>query len=71
MSPHQYRQKQLYIKAMHMLLGARETVQEIAHQLGFEDEYYFSRFFKKASGKSPSHYRRAHESVTGKKRSCK
>ena len=34
-----------------------ETVQEIAHSLGFADPTQFSHFFKKNSGLSPSHYR--------------
>ena len=33
------------------------TVKEIAHNLGFFDEYHFSKQFKKITGKSPTEYR--------------
>ena len=32
-------------------------VKEIAAQLGFTDQGYFSRLFKKETGKSPAEYR--------------
>ncbi len=35
------------------------TVKEIAFNLGFYDEYHFSRQFKSVTGKSPAHYRDA------------
>lgn len=56
-SPHQYRQKQIYQKAWHLLLGSDASIQAVAQQLGFEDEHYFSRFFKKHNGLSPAHFR--------------
>lgn len=33
------------------------SIKELSHALGFKDQYYFSRVFKKYCGKSPSHYR--------------
>jgi AraC family transcriptional activator of pobA len=34
-----------------------KTVKEIAYLLGYNDEFYFSRFFKKQTGASPVQYR--------------
>ena len=34
-----------------------KTIKEIAHWLGYADEYYFSRFFKRHAGISPQQYR--------------
>jgi YesN/AraC family two-component response regulator len=33
-------------------------INEIAHKLGYEDPYYFSRIFKNVMGNSPSEYRK-------------
>ena len=34
-----------------------KTIREISEKLDFCNEYYFSRFFKKHTGKTPSQYR--------------
>jgi len=39
------------------LLNSKETVSEIAYDLGFEYPQYFSRMFKKKTGVSPAKYR--------------
>ncbi|MDO4336715.1 MAG: helix-turn-helix domain-containing protein [Eubacteriales bacterium] len=44
--------------AKKLLNTTGKTVQEIAFQTGYKDEKYFSRLFKKATGKSPSEYRK-------------
>ncbi|HEY5584401.1 MAG TPA: AraC family transcriptional regulator [Ruminiclostridium sp.] len=44
-------------KAKEMLLLSELSVKEIAYKLGFTDEFYFSRFFKKYEGISPKLYR--------------
>ena len=45
-------------KAKTMLAGSNCTVAEAADACGFEDPYYFSRFFKKEVGLSPTQYRK-------------
>ena len=45
-------------QAMVLLLNTELTVKEIAAGLGFSDEFYFSRMFRKKCGKSPREYRR-------------
>ncbi len=39
------------------LLERGLAVKEVAHRLGFSDEYYFSRLFKQKTGISPSHWK--------------
>lgn len=43
-------------KACDLLLEKRYTVYEIAYMVGYENSKYFSREFKKQTGKSPSEY---------------
>jgi len=40
------------------LLGSTVSVSEIAYELGFEYPQYFSKMFKKNTGKSPAEYRK-------------
>lgn len=43
--------------AITMLARPHETVENVAYTLGFSDRAYFSKVFKKYSGKSPSEYK--------------
>ncbi len=45
-------------KAKVLLLTTDKTVESIADEIGFGDEYYFSKFFKKAVGVAPTHFKR-------------
>lgn len=45
--------------ASFMLANTGLTIATVAERTGFSDEAYFSRAFKKATGKSPSEFRRA------------
>jgi len=46
-------------KAKSMLSNTELTIKEVAAACGFEDEYYFSNFFKKQLGISPTFFRRS------------
>jgi len=48
--------ERIAIAARVELRSGRKSVKEVAIDLGFEDPLYFSRFFKKQFGLSPSHY---------------
>lgn len=49
--------KRMILEAKRELLNSSKTVNEITFELGFADSAYFSRFFKKQTGFSPSHFR--------------
>jgi AraC-like DNA-binding protein len=55
---HQYITDRLIQRAALSLLLTDRTIQEIANDLGFSDEFYFSRFFKQKMEYSPREYRR-------------
>jgi AraC-like DNA-binding protein len=46
-------------KAKELLTGSSLQIKEIANACGFENEYYFSNFFKKHIKMSPSDFRNA------------
>ncbi len=52
-----YIHSQLVSKASKLLLLTNKSVKEIAYELGFNDEFYFSRFFKKEMNYGPREYR--------------
>ena len=49
--------ERIIIEAKRELYLTDKTVKEIAYELGYEDEYYFSRFFKVNAEVSPQMYR--------------
>lgn len=52
----EYTNKMRVESAKQMLSKASYSVRETARMLGFSDEYYFSRLFKKVEGKPPSSF---------------
>ncbi|MBO5908285.1 MAG: AraC family transcriptional regulator [Clostridia bacterium] len=58
MTPLEYRNRLLTERAKELLSTTESTVAEIADMLGFSNIAYFSRFFKKQTGTSPSTYAR-------------
>ena len=49
--------ERIIIEAKRELYLTNKPVKEIAYDLGYNDEYYFSRFFKKNAEVSPQEYR--------------
>jgi len=49
--------ERIIIEAKRELYLTNKSVKEVAYELGYEDEYYFSRFFKKNVNISPQAYR--------------
>ena len=57
MTPKNFLSGVLIKQACRLLLQKRCTIKEVADQLGFNNEFYFSRFFKKFMHVSPGQYR--------------
>lgn len=57
-TPGRYIDEMLFMEACRRLLLTDRPIGEISEQLGFCDQFYFSRRFRARSGKSPSAYRR-------------
>ena len=49
--------ERIVIEAKRELFLTNKSVKEVAYELGYDDEYYFSRFFKKNVSISPQVYR--------------
>jgi AraC family transcriptional activator of pobA len=57
-SPKTIIQTRLIADARRRLMYTRQSIEYIAHDLGFKDQAYFSRFFKKLQGQTPAGYRK-------------
>ena len=51
-------QKEILREAQRMLYYTENTIKEVSGLLGYEDEKYFMRFFRKKTGLSPTEYRK-------------
>lgn len=57
LSPHQYYLDLKIMRAKELILTSNLSIKEIAYHLNFESIHYFSRFFKKKTGMTPSELR--------------
>ena len=57
-TPQDYIQGRIIDMAKDMLLGTRQTVNEISFRLGFQYSQHFNRYFKRGTGLTPTEYRR-------------
>lgn len=48
----------IILEAKRLLRSTALSVKEVAHELGFDDHAYFSRFFKKGTGMTPLEFKR-------------
>lgn len=58
MSPRKYMDQLIISKACNLLLREDYSVAGIAEELGFSDQFYFAKYFKKQMFVSPSEYRK-------------
>ena len=56
-TPSQLINERIILESKKLLHLTYRSVKEIASELGFTDEFYFSRYFKKSVGCSPKNYR--------------
>lgn len=59
-SPQHIIQERLALEAKRLLHYTDKTVSEVGFDLGYDDPAYFSRFFKKHTGYSPSEFKQHH-----------
>ncbi len=59
-TPKEYIHAQLFIKAEHLLFHTTCSVKEISDQLGFCDQFYFSKCFSQRYGLPPLRYRQTY-----------
>ena len=65
-SPVHYQMKTRMARAKYILLKTDRTMSEISNELGYKDQFHFSKAFKKESGSSPKLYRLNNRSSFGK-----
>ncbi len=57
LSPWEYLTRYRIQRAKELLYRTNDSIRSIAHQVGFKDQAYFSRVFRKQTGASPNEFR--------------
>jgi transcriptional regulator GlxA family with amidase domain len=57
LSPWDYLNRYRIQRAKELLRSTNDSIRSIAHQVGFKDQAYFSRVFRKQAGSSPNEFR--------------
>jgi transcriptional regulator GlxA family with amidase domain len=57
LSPWDYLNRYRMQRAKELLRRTNDSIRSIAHQVGFKDQAYFSRVFRKQTGSSPNEFR--------------
>ncbi|PHM68459.1 GlxA family transcriptional regulator [Xenorhabdus sp. KJ12.1] len=65
-TPIQYIQKIRLSQAKHWLEKSQKTIEEISHEVGYEDTRYFRELFKRCNGLTPKEYRQKYHHHTGR-----
>ncbi|SEL88311.1 helix-turn-helix domain-containing protein [Parapedobacter koreensis] len=65
-SPKEFITNRLITEAQRKLHYSKRSVKELAYELGFNDPDYFSRLFKKSTGKSVSEFLAEQQDLSGK-----
>ena len=61
LSPWDYLNRYRMQRAKELLRRTNDSIRSIAHQVGFKDQAYFSRVFRKQTGSSPNEFRETTE----------
>ena len=59
-SPNEYLARFRVQSACAMLSSSNLSVKSIAHAVGYEDQLYFSKVFRRLTGETPTGYRQSH-----------
>jgi AraC-like DNA-binding protein len=55
--------ERVLLEAKRLLSNSHKNINEIAEDLGFEEQGYFSRTFKKITGETPSEFKSRYSSI--------